>query len=282
MSQISAAMVKELRDRTNLPMMDCKAALTEANGDMDKAIQILREKNAKVSIKRGDRETAEGRIAAYIDPAQNVGAIIELRCESPMVVKADAFVQLANELAKHVATNNPATVDEMLAQSFDGAKTVKQRIDEAIGLIRENMTIKRFSRQTGVLGEYCHHDGTVGVMLVVTGADKADPVALRDVCAHIAALQPAYLKPGDVPAEVADREKAFAKQQANEQAAGKPPGVIDKIAEGRFRTWLEENVLTEQPIANQMKYGKKAVKDVLKSAGVVASKFIRYRVGDLT
>src|SRR6516164_6968354 len=137
MSQISAKEVMALRDRTNLPMMDCKAALTEAKGDMEKAIQILRERNKGVSVKR------EGRIAAFVDPAAQAGAIVELRCESPMVVKADAFIALSKEIAEHVATRNPASVADMLAQPFKGdvSKTVQDRINEAIGLIRENMKV---------------------------------------------------------------------------------------------------------------------------------------------
>jgi elongation factor Ts len=283
MSEITATAVKDLRDRTNLPMMDCKKALVEASGDMEKAILILRERNKNVAIKRGERETAEGRIGTFVDLANQVGAIVEVRCESPMVAKADAFIQLANDLAKQIAEKNPADVDALLAQPFvgDAKKTVKDRIDDAIGLIRENMRVHRFVRLTGLLGEYVHHDGAQGAMLLVTGS-KADPALLRDVCTHIVALNPQFLKPETVPAEVADKEKALAKQQAAEQSAGKPANVIEKIAEGRYRTWLEENVLSQQPIANQMKYGKKSVADLLKGAGLELKQFVRYKVGEIT
>src|SRR5262249_48925114 len=140
MSQISAAAVKTLRDRTNAPMMDCKAALTEANGDMEKAITILREKNASIRVKKGDLETAEGRIDAYIDQVKQVGALVEMRCESAPVVKSEHFVNLADDIAKQVANQAPATVDELLAQPFVGnpSQTVNDRIGEVIGLIREN------------------------------------------------------------------------------------------------------------------------------------------------
>jgi elongation factor Ts len=138
MSNISAAAVKALRDRTNLPMMDCKAALTAANGDMDKAIEELRKKFAGVAVKRGDRETAEGRICVWIAPDMKSGTIVEMRCESPTVVKADAFVQLGNDLAKHITEKNPADVAALLTQPL-GSGTVTDRINEAIGLIRENM-----------------------------------------------------------------------------------------------------------------------------------------------
>lgn len=283
MSQISAAAVKELRDKTNLPMMDCKKALEEAQGDMEKAIQILRERNKNVAVKRGERETAEGRIATFIDAAAGVGAIVELRCESPMVTKSEHFIQLGSDLAKQVAVKNPGAVDELLSQPYvgDEKRTVKDRIEEAIGLIRENMKVARFVRLTGQLGEYIHHDGTLGVLLQVEG-NKADTTLLRDISTHIAALNPLYLNPENLPADVAEKEKALAKQQAAETSQGKPANVIEKIAEGRFRTWMEETVLTQQPIANQMKYGKKTVGDLAKGAGVVIKKFIRYKVGELT
>lgn len=283
MSQISAAAVKELREKTNLPMMDCKKALEEAQGDMDKAIQILRERNKNVAVKRGERETAEGRIAAYIDAANQVGAIVELRCESPMVTKSEHFIQLGNDLAKQIAEKNPGTVDELLAQPFVGTagKAVRERIEDAIGLIRENMRVARFTRLTGQLGEYIHHDGTLGVLLQVEGS-QADTTLLRDISTHVAALNPLYLTPDDVPADIAEREKALAKQQAAETSQGKPANIIEKIAEGRFRTWLEETVLTQQPIANQMKYGKKSVGELAKGAGVKISRFVRYKVGELT
>jgi elongation factor Ts len=283
MSQISAAAVKELRDKTNLPMMDCKKALEESQGDIDKAIQILRERNKNVAVKRGERETAEGRIATYIDAAGGFGAIVELRCESPMVTKAEQFIQLGSDIARQIAEKNAANVDELLAQPYVGAagKTVKDRIEEAIGLIRENMRVARFMRLTGQLGEYIHHDGTLGVMLQVEG-QTADKALLRDICAHTAAMNPLYLNPEAVPADVADREKTLAKQQAAETSQGKPANVVEKIAEGRYRTWMEETVLTQQPIANQVKYGKKTVSDLAKGAGVTITRFIRYKVGELT
>lgn len=279
MSQISAAAVKELREKTNLPMMDCKKALDEASGDMEKAIQILRERNKNVAIKRGERETAEGRIAAYV--GADCGAIVELRCESPMAANNNEYVLLGNDVAKHVATKKPNTIDELLAQPYDGGKTVKDRVEEAIGLIRENMRIARFTRVEGQTGEYVHHDGKKGVLLHVEGA-KADPVLLRDICTHIVAMNPLYLNPELIPADVAEREKALAKQQTAESSQGKPANVIEKIAEGRYRTWMEETVLTQQPIANQMKYGKKSVGDLAKGAGVKIIGFTHYRVGELT
>lgn len=280
MSQISAATVKELRDRTDMPMMKCKAALEKAGGDIEKAILILREEGGKfLASDKGARETAEGRIGAYSDH-KTAGALVELRCESPSVVKNERFVALANELAKQVAISNPATADALFSQksASDPSKTMQDRVAEVVGLIRENMKPARFVRLEGITGEYVHHDGTVGVLIQVKG-ESADPVLLRDICTHIAALNPAYALASEVSAEVAEREKALAKKQTEEQAAGKPANIIEKIAEGKYKTWLAENVLVDQPMANQMKYPKKTVGELLKAAKLEVVRFARYKVG---
>src|SRR3954464_3283144 len=179
-----AADVKSLRDRTNAPMMECKAALTEAGGDMDKAIDLLRKKHAGLRASRGERETAEGRVATYISPDQKVGAILEMRCESAPVAKQEHFVQLANEAARAVAEQKPASPEALLALAVDkSGKTVNDRIGEVYALLREQMKPHRFVRLEGLIGSYEHHDGSVGVLLQVEGA-KADPQVLRDVCMH--------------------------------------------------------------------------------------------------
>jgi len=280
MSQISAAVVKELRDRTDMPMMKCKAALEKAGGDIEKAILVLREEGGKfLASDKGARETAEGRIGAFSDD-KTAGALVEMRCESPTVVKNDRFIDLANELARQVALNTPASVDDLLTQKLiaEPARTVKDRIADVVGLIRENMRPARFVRLEGITGEYVHHDGTLGVLIQVKG-ETADPALLRDICAHVAALNPAYAVASEVPTDVAERERALAKKQAEEAAAGKPGAVVEKIAEGKYKTWLGENVLVDQPMANQMKYPKKSVGDLLKAAKIEVVKFVRYKVG---
>lgn len=278
---ISANAVKTLRDLTDMPMMKCKAALEKAGGDLEKAKLILREEGGKfLASDKGARATAEGRIGAYTD-GKTVGALVELRCESPSVVKNDRFVALANDLAKQVALKKPATVDELLQMPFvdEPARKVQDRVADVVGLIRENMRPARFVRLEGITGEYVHHDGTVGVLLLVKG-ESADPALLRDICTHIAALRPGYAKVDNLPADVVEREKALAKQQADEQAAGKPANIVEKIAEGKYKTWLSENVLVEQPMANQIKYAKKSVSDLLKAAKLDVVKFVRCKVGD--
>jgi elongation factor Ts len=279
---ISAANVMALRNRTNLPMMDCKTALTEAGGDMEKAIEILRKKFKDAAVKRADRETAEGRIAVYIDPAKQVGAIVELRCESAPVANAEHFVKLADKIAKQVALQNPATVEELLAQPFvdDSKHTINDLITEAFGLIREVMRPKRFTRLTGLLGEYCHHDGSVGVMVQVEG-DQADPQMLRDVCMHVTARNPMAARKEDVPAQVIAKETEIAKEQiANDpKNKSKPANILEKIIEGKLKTWFAENVLVEQPF---VKDDSKTVGQLLGSAGLKLNRFIRYKVGELS
>ncbi|MCZ2343058.1 MAG: translation elongation factor Ts [Bacteroidales bacterium] len=284
MSQITAASVNELRKRTDMPLMDCKSALTEAAGDMDKAIEILRSRNKNVAVKRGLNETAEGRIAVAILPETATAAIIEMRCESAPVVKSDQFLALANDLARGVAENNPASVAEFLGQKLAASGLgVTDRINEVIGLIRENMKPQRFQRlQGGVFGQYIHHDGTIGVLIQAAGAAAADEV-LRDVGAHIAAMNPPYAKLEDVPADLLAKEKEIALKQMQDDPknAGKPANILEKIVEGKLKTWGGENVLLEQPIANQAKYEKKTVGQVLAGAGLQLTSFIRFKVGEI-
>src|SRR5262245_54752824 len=281
MAEISAAVVKELRDRTDMPMMKCKAALEKAAGDIEKAILILREEGGKfLASDKGARETAEGRVGSWSD-GKTAGAMVELRCESPSVVKNDRFIALANDLAKQVALRNPKTVEELLAQPFvdEPSRTMQDRLADIVGLIHENMRPARFVRRAGITGEYVHHDGATGVLLSVKG-EGSDPALLRDICTHIAALRPGFATADALSHDVVEREKALAKQQAEEQATGKPANIIEKIAEGKYKTWLSENVLVDQPIANQMKYGKKTVGELLKAAKLEVNDFVRYKVGE--
>jgi elongation factor Ts len=279
---ISANDVKTLRDRTNAPMMECKAALNEAGGDMDKAIDILRKKIKGLTAKFGGREMAEGRIAAYTDLAAKVGSIIELRCESAPVGKSEPFVNLANELAKQVALQNPATVEELLAQPslVDSKHTVQERIHDVFNLLRENMKVHRFTRVTGLSGDYVHHDGSVGVLLNVEGA-QADAQLLRDVCMHVTARNPLSATKDDVPPATLAKETEIAREQTmnDPKNKSKPANIIEKIIEGKMKTWLAENVLLEQPF---VKDDSKTVGQLLASQGLKLIKFVRYKVGDLS
>jgi elongation factor Ts len=268
---ISATLVKTLRDRTNLPMMECKKALTQTGGDIDKAIDYLRTNFKNVAVSRTGKETAEGRIAVYVAPDMKSAAIVEMRCESPPVVKSEAFVQLASDIAKQVATSNPASVEALLAD-----KTVTERINDVIGLIRENMKPSRFKRLAGgLIGSYVHHDGSIGVLVQVEGA-KADAQFLRDICMHITAKNPLAARREDMPAEVVVKEKEIATAQAS--ALGKPPQIAEKIAEGKLKTFFAENVLVEQPF---VKEETKTVGELLKANGLTMIGFVRYKVGEI-
>jgi elongation factor Ts len=279
---ISAGDVKKLRDTTNAPMMDCKAALEKANGDLQKAAQILREQNKAIAEKKGARETAEGRIAVYIDSAKATAAILEMRCESAPVVKNEGFVQLANDIVKHIATTAtvPASVDALLTQSYDAKRTVKDRIEELVGLIRENMKPARFERlQGGEFGSYVHFDGSVGVLLQCEGK-ASDPQLLKDVCMHITAKQPAAARREDVDPAVIAREKEIALAQIAGDAKnkGKPANILEKIVEGKIKAWYIDNVLIEQPF---VKDDSKTVGALLDAAGLKIKKFIRFKVGEI-
>jgi elongation factor Ts len=278
MSTISATAVKTLRDKTNQPMMACKQALQDAGGDMDKAIKLLRERGQGVAVKKGERETAEGRVVTFVDPARKVAAILEVRCESAPVAKSEPFVALCNELTRQVAEREPASVDAFLSQPLAGeaGRTVQDRIHDTVGLLGENIKPARFARLAGSLGSYTHHDGTVGVLLLVEGEPK-DAQVLRDVCMHIAASNPVSVRRSDVPAEVIEKEREIAKAQAAK--TGKPANLVEKIAEGKLNTWFAENVLEEQPF---VKDPSQKVGALLKAAGVKPVKFIRYRVGEVS
>ena len=275
---ITAAAVDQLRKRTGMQMMKCKQALIEADGDMDKAVEILRKSNKEAQDKFVSRETAEGRIGVFIDAGKQIGAIIEVRCESAPVVKSDLFVQLANDLARHVALKDPASVEALLAQPFvdKPGQTVNERIGEAVGLIRENMKVARFTRLTGILGSYVHHDGSVGVMVQVEGA-KADDQMLRDVAMHVTARNPMVALREHLAADRIAKELEIARTQAAEQGKGKPANIVEKIAEGKMKTWYTENVLVEQPF---VKEENKTVGQLLGSSGLKLVKFVRYKVGE--
>jgi elongation factor Ts len=250
---------------------------------MEKAVEILRKQNKDAQDKFGAREAAEGRVAVFIDPAQKVGAILELRCETAPTAKNELFVALANELAEHVALSGaPASVDELLRQPFrgDASKTINDRIGEVVGLIRENMKPARFARLTGQLGGYVHHDGGAGAVVQVEGTGQADPQLLREVAMHIVARSPLAALREQVPAERVAKEKEIAQAQIKEDPknAKKPANILEKIAEGKINTWFAENVLVDQPF---VKDDSKTVGALLQGHGLKLVKFVRYKVGEI-
>lgn len=277
MSTVSnAALVKTLRDRTGATYAVCTAALNEAAGNLDKAIEIIRIKLGGAVGKFADRDATEGRIGVYIDPAKKIGAIVEVRCETAPSAKNDGFIAMVNDLAATAVGSKATTVEELLADKVasDGTKTVKERIEGVIGLIRENMKLARFARYEGTCGSYIHHDGTVGVLLLVEGT-TSDPQVLKDVCMHIAATSPVAALREHIPAATLEKEREIAKAQA--AATGKPQNIIDKIAEGKLQTWLKDNVLNEQPF---VKDNAITIGDLLKKNGLKLINFVRYKVGE--
>ena len=281
MAAVTPQMVKQLRDRTDQPMGLCKQALDQNAGDMEKAIEWLRSQNSKMGVKREGNETAEGRIGVFFDNASKKAAIVEMRCESAPSAKSDRFVELARDLARHAAMSKAADVPAMLSETYGGKGTVLDRINEVVGVIREKMILHKFQRlEGGVYGGYVHHDGTVGVLLECRGGAANDEL-LKDVAAHIAALNPPYATTAAVPADVMDKEKGLVKADidADPKNAGKPANILEKIAEGKLRTKLAEIVLSEQPMANNMKYPNTTVGAALKKADLEPVRFVRYKVG---
>lgn len=281
MAAVTPQMVKQLRDRTDQPMGLCKQALDQNAGDMDQAIDWLRAQSKTMGVKREGNETAEGRVGVFIDNATKVAAIVEMRCESAPSAKSDQFIALAADLAKHVVTSKAADVSAVLVEPLGGKGTVQDRINDVVGVIREKMVLHRFQRlDGGVYGGYVHHDGTVGVVVECKGGAANDEL-LRDVAAHIAALNPPYTGLADVPSDVVEKEKGLVKAEidADPKNASKPANILEKMTEGKLRTRLSDVVLTEQPMANAGKYPNTSVGAALKKAGLEPVRFVRFKVG---
>ncbi|GGC03082.1 elongation factor Ts [Oxalicibacterium flavum] len=270
MAAITAALVGELRARTDAPMMECKKALTEADGDMERAEEILRVKLGSKASKAASRVTAEGVIATYV--SGNVGAMVEVNCETDFVTKNDDFLGFANALAKAVAEANPADVAALSAVKL-GDKTAEETRTELIGRIGENMSIRRFVRfdTTGKLAAYLH--GTrIGVIVDFDGAE--DQVG-KDVAMHIAAMKPVSLASSDVPADLIAKERSVAEQKAAE--SGKPADIVTKMVEGSVQKYLKEVSLLNQPF---VKNDKQTVEQMLKEAKTTVKSFTMYVVGE--
>lgn len=282
MPAVTPQMVKALRDRTDQPMGLCKQALEQADGDMEKAIVWLQQQNAKMGVKREGNETAEGRIGVFYDNTAHKAAVVELRCETAPSAQSDYFVKLADDLARAAALSSAPDVPTLLTEPFPGGSgTVQDRINDVVGVIREKMVLHRFERlEGGIYGGYVHHNGTVGVVIECRGAGPNDEL-LRDVAAHIAALNPPYPTPAHIPPEVLEKERAIVKadMDADPKNAGKPANILEKIAEGKLRTRLAEIVLSEQPMANNIKYPNTTVGAALKKAGLEVVRYVRLKVG---
>ncbi|ODA36644.1 translation elongation factor Ts, partial [Planctopirus hydrillae] len=244
MAEITAAAVKQLREMTDLPMMDCKKALTEAGGDQEKALALLKEWGKKVMVKRSENSTQEGLIVIEIKPDGSEAAMIELQCESAPVAVSEDFNFLANQCIKQLL-NGPgaATPEELLAQAAPDrpGQSLNDLLGEVVNKIREKMVLAKIARVTGPVGGYVHHDKKNGVLFRAEGAGKSSEV-LRDVAMHIAALKPKATHPTELPQELVAAERAKLTEEALK--SGKPAAVVEKIVEGRLKNfYVEQGVL---------------------------------------
>ena len=270
MAVITAAMVKELRVKTDAPMMECKKALTEADGNMEQAEEILRVKLGNKATKAASRITADGVVAIYIDEPGKIGAIVELNSETDFVAKNADFIAFANDIAKLVAENKPADVAALSALPLNGSTVDEVRK----GLIGENISIRRFQiiEGKGKLSTYIHGGAKIGVIVDVVGGN--DEVA-HDVAMHIAASKPKALDKDGVDQNLIETERRVAIEKAREN--GKPEHLIEKIAEGSVNKFLKEVTLLSQPF---VKDDSKSVGELLKSNGATVSAFALFVVGE--
>jgi len=265
MATISAQMVKDLREKTDLPMMECKQALTECNGDVESAMDWLRKKHKGKLADRSGRTTGEGRIAIHLDAARKIGAIIELQCETAPVAKNEMFVNLASAFARRVAAGSEASPDP---QDLRNDPELDTMFTDVFGRLRETMNLARCRRVSGnYLASYVHHDGKSGILMALDAAPKSDKNIGADLCMHTLFSMPIAMDRASVPA--ADVEKIRTQAREIAVAEGKKEQIIDKIADGKVNAFYAERVLMEQFHVKTDDYGKNAkIIDVLKAAGV--------------
>jgi elongation factor Ts len=275
MAEITAAMVKELREKTDAPMMECKKALAEAGGDMAKAEEILRVRLGNKASKAASRIAAEGVVAVEISADGKLGAIVEVNCETDFVAKNEEFLAFAKNLARLVAQNNPADVAALSALPL-GGQTVEAVRTALVGKIGENMAIRRFQRlpAKGRIASYVHGGAKIGVLVDVSGGD--DQLA-KDLAMHIAASKPKALDASGVPAELVEVERRIALEKARE--AGKPEAMLAKIADGAVQKFLKEVTLLGQVFVKAAD-GKQTIEQLLKAKGASVNAFVLYVVGE--
>ena len=270
--------VMKLREMTGCGMMDCKKALTEADGDMDKATEILREKGMAKAVKKSGRIAAEGLVDIVVE--NGVGAIIEVNSETDFVAKNEEFVSMVKDFAKQVIAENPADVDALLASTIGGA-TVKEILTEKIAKIGENMNLRRFARFEGNVVDYIHMGGKIGVMVKVEAdlSNEAAVAAAKDVCMQIAAMNPTYMDKSVVPAADVEHEKniIIAQMKEDPKNANKPENILEKMVEGKIGKFFEESSLLQQKF---VKDDKTSVEKYLAANGVKLIDYVRFEKGE--
>ncbi|HDC8623952.1 TPA: elongation factor Ts [Staphylococcus aureus] len=275
MATISAKLVKELREKTGAGMMDCKKALTETDGDIDKAIDYLREKGIAKAAKKADRIAAEGLV--HVETKGNDAVIVEINSETDFVARNEGFQELVKEIANQVLDTKAETVEALMETTLPNGKSVDEIIKEAISTIGEKLSVRRFAIRTktdnDAFGAYLHMGGRIGVLTVVEGS--TDEEAARDVAMHIAAINPKYVSSEQVSEEEINHEREVLKQQALNE--GKPENIVEKMVEGRLRKYLQEICAVDQDF---VKNPDVTVEAFLKTKGGKLVDFVRYEVGE--
>ena len=273
--------VKELRELTGCGMMDCKKALTETDGDKDKAIEFLREKGLATAAKKAGRIASEGIVKAYLTDDKKVGVLVEVNSETDFVAKNDEFQNFVEAVAKIVAQNNPADVEALKALSFDGETTVGDALTALIAKIGENMNIRRFARIEGNVCSYTHGEGRIGVLVEAEGslAGAEAYEAARDAAMQIAAINPLYLSKDVVPSEDLEKEKNIILAQIKEDPknANKPENILEKMVAGKINKFYEQNCLLQQEF---VKNGDFKVEAYLATKGVKLVNYARFEKGE--
>ncbi len=274
---ITAAMVKELRERTGAGMMDCKRALAETGGEMEKAIEYLREKGLAAAAKKAGRIAAEGLVAAKVEPGNKKAALVEVNCETDFVAKTDEFKALVEQIAEAVLINAPANLDDLLRIRV-GENTVSGLVTEKIAKIGENISVRRFAlfaSADGVVQAYLHGFGRIGVLVEATGGGGNILEIAKDMAMQVAAARPEYVTRDQIPAETVAKKKEILKVQAMNE--GKPEQIAEKMVAGRMEKFLKENCLVEQPF---IKDPDQNVRKWLAQNQVTVSRFIRFEMGE--
>ncbi len=284
---ITAQAVKELRERTGAGMMDCKKALTETNGDMEKAVEVLREKGLAAAAKKAGRVAAEGIVKTFISEDMKKGAMVEVNCETDFVADNAEFIEFAGKVAEMAANNDVSTVEELVALKYNDDKTVQEVLTELIAKIGENMTVRRFVKfniENGAIASYIHGGGRIGVMVEVA-SEATDVAALeevaKEVCMQVAAANPLFLSREQVDSEALEKEKEIYRVQALNE--GKPENIVEKMVMGRIQKYCKEVCLLDQA---WVKDGDKSIAKLLeeksKEVGspITITKFVRFERGE--
>ncbi len=274
---VTAAMVKELRERTGAGMMDCKKALAETGGDIEKAIEYLREKGLAAAAKKSSRIAAEGLVVAKVGSGNKKAVLVEVNCETDFVAKTDEFRTLVEGIADTVLQNSPASLEDLLRTKMNGS-SVSNLVTEKIAKIGENISVRRFAlfnTVDGTIGAYIHGAGRIGVLVEVTGNAGNILTVAKDIAMQVAASRPEYVTRDQVPEQTVEKEREILKVQAMNE--GKPANIAEKMVAGRIEKFFKENCLVEQPFIKDPDIN---VQKMLDQNQVKVSRFVRYEMGE--